>query len=205
MWVLGLTGGIGSGKTTVSDLFAAHGIQVVDADVVARQSLDKGSPALEAVEARYGSQALQQDGSLNRAWLREKIFAEPEEKQWLNALTHPLIRKEMLKQLHAATSAYVILSAPLLLENKLTQFCDRVLVVDVTEATQRQRTQARDQVSAAQVEQIIAAQASRAERLAAADDVIDNNGAVSQLPAQVEKLHQQYLQRVAGSSKSLET
>lgn len=193
MWVLGLTGGIGSGKTTVSDLFAAHGIEVVDADVIARTILDRGTPALAAVTERYGNAALNADGSLNRAWLREHIFQQPAEKDWLNALTHPLIREQLITALHNSRSPYVILSAPLLVENKLTAYCDRVLVVDVSAATQRQRTVARDNVSAAQVEQIIQAQASREQRLAAADDIINNDGAIDDLVPQVAKLHALYL------------
>lgn len=193
MWVLGVTGGIGSGKTTVTNLFAELGIEVVDADVIARHILDKGTPALQAVGERYGKQALLDDGSLNRAWLREKIFQEPDEKDWLNALTHPLIREKILTALTSATSAYVILSAPLLVENNLTRYCDRVLVVDVSEATQRQRTQQRDGVSAAQIEQIMRAQASRQQRLAAADDQINNDGPRELLAPQVAQLHAQYL------------
>ncbi len=193
MWVLGVTGGIGSGKTTVTDRFAELGIEVVDADVVARHIMDRGSPALNAVQERYGDPALHADGSLNRAWLREKIFQEPAEKDWLNALTHPLIREQLIEQLQQANSPYVILSAPLLVENNLTRFCDRVLVVDVSPATQRQRTAKRDNVSAAQVEQIIKAQAPREKRLAAADDIINNDGAISELTPQIEKLHQHYL------------
>lgn len=199
MWVLGVTGGIGSGKTTVTDLFASYGIKVVDADVVARHIMDKGSPALKAVEERYGTQALQADGSLNRAWLREKIFQEPAEKDWLNALTHPLIREQLIEQLQQADSPYVILSAPLLVENNLTRFCDRVLVVDVSPDTQRERTVKRDNVSAAQVEQIIKAQAPREKRLAAADDIINNDGAINDLTPQVAKLHQQYLNLAAAA------
>lgn len=200
MWVLGLTGGIGSGKTTVSDLFASHGIKVVDADVIARHIVDKDTPALAAVTERYGEQALQQDGALNRAWLREKIFAEPDEKLWLNELTHPLIREQILEQLEAADSPYVILSAPLLVENNLTQFCDRVLVVDVSEQTQRERTLTRDNVSAEQIEQILAAQATRQERLDAADDVINNDGSLQDLAPQVAKLHQDYLKFAASAA-----
>lgn len=194
MWVLGLTGGIGSGKTTVSDLFAEQGIQVVDADVIARHIMDKGTPALAAVKQRYGEQALREDGSLNRGWLRAKIFAEPAEKDWLNALTHPLIRAKLLAALESATSPYVILSAPLLIENELTHLCQRVLVVDVSEATQLERTRQRDHVDAQQVQQIIAAQVPRDKRLAAADDIIDNDGEMSALAPQVAQLHSKYLQ-----------
>ncbi|WP_411359188.1 dephospho-CoA kinase [Pseudidiomarina salilacus] len=197
MWVLGLTGGIGSGKTTVSDLFAAHGITIVDADVVARHIMDPGSAALDAVKAHFGQAALQADGTLNRAWLRARVFSDPAEKQWLNQLTHPLIRQEILAQLQSAQSPYVILSAPLLVENKLTELCDRVLVVDVSEDTQRTRTLQRDKVTRHttkdQVEQIMAAQATRQQRLDAADDVIDNDGDIALLPAQVAALHARYL------------
>ncbi|RUO56381.1 dephospho-CoA kinase [Pseudidiomarina homiensis] len=202
MWVLGVTGGIGSGKTTVTNLFAAHGIDVVDADVIARHILDQGTPALAAVTERYGTEALQADGSLNRAWLREKIFQQPDEKDWLNALTHPLIREQLLAALQNASSPYVILSAPLLVENNLTRYCDRVLVVDVTEATQRQRTAQRDNVSASQVEQIMQAQASRTQRLAAADDIINNDGDKILLAPQVAKLHTQYLRLAQSADKT---
>ncbi|WP_417663767.1 dephospho-CoA kinase [Pseudidiomarina donghaiensis] len=197
MFVVGVTGGIGSGKTTVTDLFYQQGIDVVDADVIARGIMNPGSTALEAVKQRFGEQALNPDGSLHRAWLRERIFAHPEDKTWLNNLTHPLVREQLLQQLAQAQSPYVILSAPLLIENRLTQLCDRVLVVDVSEATQIKRTAARDNTNAEQVQAIIAAQASREQRLAAADNVIDNNGAVEELPKQVEKLHELYLRLAA--------
>ncbi|MBY6063867.1 dephospho-CoA kinase [Pseudidiomarina sediminum] len=193
MWVLGVTGGIGSGKTTVTDLFAALGITIVDADVIARHIMDPGGPALNAVIERYGEQALQADGQLNRAWLRERIFQDNDAKAWLNALTHPLIRTQIHRQLEQAASPYVILSAPLLVENKLTELCDRVLVVDVPEEVQRQRTIKRDQVSAAQVELIMQSQCSREERLAFADDVINNDVSRDALQQQVEALHQHYL------------
>lgn len=193
MFVVGVTGGIGSGKTTVTDLFQAHGITIVDADVIARHIMDTGSAALAAVEQRFGAEALNDNGSLNRAWLRDRIFNHPEDKHWLNALTHPLIREQLLSELKAAKSPYVILSAPLLVENRLTTLCDRVLVVDVSAATQIERTLARDAVSEAQVQAIIEAQATRQQRLDAADNVINNDGDRNLLASQVEKLHEIYL------------
>lgn len=192
-FIVGLTGGIGSGKTTVSREFEARGITVVDADVVARQVVAAGSPLLAKVAETYGKQVLQRDGTLNRAALREIIFNDDTAKQQLNALMHPVIREEMITQLQAAQSPYVILSAPLLLENGLDAFCHRVLVVDVTEATQIQRTIERDQVERSQVEAILKAQVARDERLRRADDVIDNDGTVDNLEHQLESLHRSYL------------
>lgn len=193
MWVLGVTGGIGSGKTTVTNLFAAYGIVVVDADLIARSVMEPGSTALTAVSERYGPEALLADGNLNRRWLRERVFSDPAEKTWLNQLTHPLIRQQLLEQLEQAGSPYVILSAPLLIENQLTTLCDRVLVVDVSPAIQRERASARDQVSAEQVDAIMRAQASQQERRAAADDIIDNDGPQQELAPQVQHLHELYL------------
>lgn len=201
MFVVGITGGIGSGKTTVTNLFQQHGIVIVDADVIARHIMDKGGDALKAVKERYGQEALLQDGNLNRAWLRDRIFKHPEDKQWLNELTHPLIREQILSQLQQAQSPYVMLSAPLLVENRLTKLCDRVLVVDVSEATQLKRTQQRDDVSEDQVQSIINAQASREQRLQAADNIIRNEDDVSELAPQVEKLHELYL-RLALTNQS---
>lgn len=197
MFVVGVTGGIGSGKTTVTDLFYQQGIDVVDADVIARGIMDPGSPALKAVHERFGDAALNDDGTLNRAWLRERIFSSPDDKAWLNSLTHPLVREQILQQLNQAQSPYVILSAPLLVENRLTQMCDRVLVVDVTEAVQIERTAKRDQTDAEQVQAIMAAQASREQRLAAADDVLENNAGLEKLPKHVETLHELYLRLAA--------
>ncbi|RUO41762.1 dephospho-CoA kinase [Pseudidiomarina aestuarii] len=196
MYVVGVTGGIGSGKTTVTNLFQTHGIDVVDADVIARSIFQPGSDALLHVQERFGDRALLETGELNRAWLRERVFTHPEDKAWLNQLTHPLIREQILAALKQAQSPYVILSAPLLVENKLTALCDRVLVVDVTEAMQIERTRQRDDVSAQQVSAIMQAQASRIERLQAADDVLDNNGTPEALVEPVERLHRFYLQQV---------
>ncbi|WP_229702170.1 dephospho-CoA kinase [Bowmanella pacifica] len=191
--IIGLTGGIGSGKTKVSDLFAGLGIDIIDADVLAREVVEPGAPALKQIADHFGKQILRADGQLNRGALRERIFSAPDEKAWLNALLHPLIRQLMQERTHAATSPYCILAIPLLVENQLHTLVDRILVVDVQEGIQRERVTTRDKVSAQQVDAILASQASRAQRLAVADDVIDNSGSLEVLSRQVEKLHQQYL------------
>ncbi|MEL4203065.1 dephospho-CoA kinase [Plesiomonas shigelloides] len=196
-YVVAITGGIGSGKSTVANLFTPYGIEQVDADVIARHVVEPGTPALAAIRAHFGTEVLQSDGALDRAELRARIFAEPEEKQWLNALLHPLIGQAMRQALAAARSEYVLWVVPLLVENQLYAEADRVLVVDVSPQTQIQRTHNRDQVPIAQVEQILRAQATREQRLAVADDVINNDGDPSQLSAQVARLHQQYLQLAA--------
>ncbi|MCH8537814.1 MAG: dephospho-CoA kinase [Alkalimonas sp.] len=198
--IIGLTGGIGSGKTTVANAFAAKGIQQVDADLVARQVVAPGSPALQQIVAHFGADILQSDGALNRAALRQRIFSQPAEKDWLNALLHPIIRQQMQAELATATSSYVLFVAPLLLENQLQSYIDRLLVVDVTEQNQIARTLLRDGGSEQEVAAIMAAQVSRQQRLAAADDVIDNNAGPEQLAAQVDALHQRYLKLAAKHS-----
>jgi len=191
-WV-GLTGGIGSGKSTVANKFSQLGIELVDADVVARQVVAPGTAALAAIFDRFGLTVAQQDGQLNRSALRNIVFTDPSAKQWLDQLLHPLIRTEMLQQLRLATSPYVILVAPLLVENKLDQLVDAVLVVDVAEQTQLQRTTTRDGSAESIVQAIMAAQCSRADRLAHATHVINNDGSAEELSTQVAKLHQVFL------------
>lgn len=192
--VVGLTGGIGSGKTTVANLFANHGITLVDADVIARDVVAIGSPGLAAITEHFGPEVLQNDGSLNRAWLRQQIFADAVAKAWLNALLHPLIRQEIIQQLSQAQSPYVLLVAPLLIENGLTALSDQVLVVDVQPETQIRRTSVRDGVPAGQVEAILAAQCSREQRLAVATQLINNDMDHIDLAEQVAVLHEFYLQ-----------
>ncbi|KXI26831.1 dephospho-CoA kinase [Paraglaciecola hydrolytica] len=195
--VIGLSGGIGSGKTTVSDLFAALGIAIIDADVIARQVVEPGTPALQAIIIKFGTQVLNDGGELNRSQLRQVVFSDPASKDWLNELLHPLIRAQMLSQTQSAQSAYCILSVALLVENKLSELVDRVLIVDVSEATQLARTVKRDNSNAEQISAIMRAQASRAERLAVADDVIENEGNANELVAKVALLHSQYLKLAA--------
>ncbi|PTT48307.1 dephospho-CoA kinase [Aeromonas sp. HMWF016] len=194
MYVVAITGGIGSGKTTIANQFAELGIEVVDADVIAREIVDPGTPALAAITDHFGPDVITPDGQLDRRRLREQVFSDPSAKTWLNALLHPLIRSEMQRQCAAARSPYCLLVVPLLVENKLTGLVNRVLVVDVDEVTQIERTCRRDGVTAEQAKAIIAAQASRSERLAAADDVIENlNGREMAIKARILTLHETYL------------
>ncbi|MFP2239193.1 dephospho-CoA kinase [Pseudescherichia vulneris] len=192
-YTVALTGGIGSGKSTVANAFADLGINVIDADVIARQVVEPGTPALQAIVSRYGAKMCLPDGSLNRRQLRERIFTDAAEKSWLNALLHPLIQQETQRQMQQATSPYVLWVVPLLVENQLWHKADRVLVVDVSEETQLSRTIQRDNVSEQHAKQILAAQVTREQRLAVADDVIDNNGAPDAIALDVARLHARYL------------
>ncbi|HEH9411157.1 MULTISPECIES: dephospho-CoA kinase [Aeromonas] len=194
MYIVAITGGIGSGKTTIANQFAELGIDIVDADVIAREVVEPGTPALAAIAAQFGPEMLDPQGQLDRRRLRERVFSDPDAKAWLNGLLHPLIRQEMLRQCANARSPYCLLVVPLLIENRLTQLANRVLVIDVDEATQIERTCRRDGVSRAQAEAILAAQASRAERLAAADDVLDNqNDAAETIKRRILTLHETYM------------
>ena len=194
MYVVAITGGIGSGKTTVANQFAALGIEVVDADLIAREVVEPGTPALAAIASHFGPGILDEQGRLDRRALRERIFSDPAAKSWLNALLHPIIRSEMLRQCAAANSPYCLLVVPLLVENRLTELADRVLVIDVDEATQIERTCRRDGVSLEQAQAILASQANRSERLAMADDVLDNqSGTTETIRERILALHETYL------------
>lgn len=194
MYVVAITGGIGSGKTTVANQFAALGIEVVDADLIAREVVEPGTPALAAIASHFGPGILDEQGRLDRRALRERIFSDPAAKSWLNALLHPIIRSEMLRQCAAANSPYCLLVVPLLVENRLTELADRVLVIDVDEATQIERTCRRDGVNREQAQAILASQASRSERLAMADDVLDNqSGTTETIRERILALHETYL------------
>lgn len=192
-YTVALTGGIGSGKSTVADEFAHLGVTVIDADIIARQVVEPGTPALLAIAERFGPQMINDDGSLNRRRLRERIFAHSEDKAWLNALLHPLIQQETRRQIQASTSPYLLWVVPLLVENRLTDKADRILVVDVPKETQIERTIRRDGVSREHAEHILAAQATREQRLAAADDVIENMGSADAVASHVARLHDKYL------------
>lgn len=191
--IIGLTGGIGSGKSEVSRRFEALGIVVADADLAARVVVDRGQPALAAISKHFGNDILAPDGTLNRALLRQKIFANADDKAWLESLLHPLIASEIQRQLDAAQSPYSILSSPLLLETEQWRNVDRILVVDAREKVQITRSCRRDSNSEAQIRSIMASQIARDERLKRAHDVIDNNGSISALQEQVKRLHLQYL------------
>ncbi|MEB6379915.1 dephospho-CoA kinase [Leclercia adecarboxylata] len=201
-YIVALTGGIGSGKSTVAEAFSRLGVTIIDADILARQVVEPGTPALNAIAEHFGRDMIEPDGTLNRRTLRERIFAHPEEKAWLNALLHPLIQQETQKQISLATSPYVLWVVPLLVENNLHKKANRVLVVDVSPATQIQRTIARDNVAREHAEQILSAQATREARLAVADDVIDNNGTPDAIASDVARLHQQYLAQAVLQEKA---
>ncbi len=196
--VVGITGGIGSGKSAVTERLQALGITVVDADLAARVIMEPGRPALAAVAERFGAGILQPDGQLDRAALRKIVFADPDQRHWLEELTHPLIGREILDQIGAAESPYIVLSSPLLLETSQRELCDLIVVVDVPESVQLERTMARDDNDEAQVRRIMAAQLPREERLAGADEVVDNSGSLEDLTQQVDTLHAALLERFAG-------
>jgi dephospho-CoA kinase len=192
-FIIGLTGGIGSGKTAASDFFAHKGITVVDADIVAREVVEPNEPAWLAIKDRYGSDAFHEDQTLNRAWLRQKVFAEPEERLWLESQTHPRIRERIIQQLGMATSPYAMLVSPLLFESGQSNLVQQSLVIDVPVGVQVARASSRDTNNEAQIRRIIAAQTSREERCRQADDIVDNSGTLSELYDQLEKLHTLYL------------
>ncbi|MFK3974696.1 dephospho-CoA kinase [Pseudomonas sp. NPDC087358] len=192
-WILGLTGGIGSGKSAAAQCFVDLGVHLVDADNAARWVVEPGRPALAQIAERFGAGVLQADGTLNRAALRELIFKDPPQRLWLEGLLHPLIREEITQYLARAQSPYAILVSPLLLETTQHQMVKRVLVIDVPEAVQIQRTVLRDKTNEEQVRAILKAQATRQERLNRADDVIINDRDPAWLKSEVERLHHFYL------------
>ncbi|MGP4123394.1 MAG: dephospho-CoA kinase [Sodalis sp. (in: enterobacteria)] len=192
-YIVALTGGIGSGKSTVANAFAALGVPLIDADAIARKVVEPDSPALRIIAQHFGSMMLKKDGSLDRAALRARIFSVPKEKAWLNGVLHPLIKRQTEKQLRSARAPYVLWVVPLLIENNLQQRANRVLVVDVDREVQIARTLSRDDVSREQVENILAAQVSRQRRLACTDDIIDNSGLRKEIRVRVASLHRRYL------------
>lgn len=189
---VGLTGGVGSGKSTVASHFEALGVPVIDADIVARQVVAPGQPALLDIAAYFGEEVLK-EGQLDRALLRRKIFSDDHQRRWLEGLLHPLIYKAIEQQIASLSAPYVLIVVPLLLEAGWQNLVDRVLVVDVDPKLQIQRVVGRDQLESSAVEKMLKAQIIREPRLLAADDVLDNSGSPDDLPEKVLKLHQSYL------------
>jgi len=195
--VIGLTGGIGSGKSTVAKLFVQKGIDLIDADQIARDVVKPNMPATLAIAEHFGNDVLLEDGNLDRNALRQQVFSDKQAKTWLDNLLHPLIRKTMQNAIKASTSPYCIVDVPLLTENKMQGMFDRVLVVDCSEQNQLLRAIARDGSSEETIRNIIHMQASREQRLHIADDVIENNGTVLDLSEAVDELHKTYLSLLA--------
>ena len=192
-WVLGLTGGIGCGKTAVSNMLEQLGITIVDADIIARQVVKPKSDGLNAIVSKFGQSILLRDGTLNRSALRECIFTNSADKEWLNNLLHPLIRNKIYNDLTAAKSPYVVLVAPLLFENGLDKLCNRTLLIDIPQSVQIERTASRDNVSVEQVKAIIAAQMSREDKQKKADDILNNDRALNDVNHDLLTLHKRYL------------
>ena len=192
-WILGLTGGIGSGKSAVAEQFGRLGVHWVDADHAARWVVEPGKPALQRIVEHFGDAVLTPTGELNRAALRAQVFGNADERKWLEQLLHPLIRQEIAEHLARTQSPYSILVSPLLIEAGQYRQTNRVLVVDVPESLQVQRAMRRDQSSEAQIRAILNAQASREDRLRHADDVLVNDRDLAWLEAEVQRLHDFYL------------
>ena len=192
-WVLGLTGGIASGKSAAAQRFAELGVHVVDADQASRWVVEPGRPALAVLVERYGATLLQADGSLDRGALRKVIFEDAQERRWVEALLHPLIAEEIARSLASATSPYAVFVSPLMVESGQYRITQRLLVVDAQEAVRVARTLLRDHTTPEQVQAILKAQASREQRLALADDVLVNDRDLAWLHSEVERLHTFYL------------
>lgn len=189
MLVIGITGGIGSGKTTVAKLFSERGVTVIDSDQLARDVTQTGQPALQHIIDKFGSDILLANGNLNRSALRKIIFTDNTHRDWLEKLLHPLIRSEMKRQVDASTSPYVIVVIPLLLETEPNPLINRILVIDAPETAQIKRTQTRDNATEEEIKTIIKTQIKRTERLAKADDLIINDGSLIDLNSQVDRLN----------------
>jgi dephospho-CoA kinase len=196
MFILGLTGGIGSGKSTAAERFASHSITIIDSDLIARKVVAKGQSALATIADHFGSSALTMDGELNRQWLRQRIFANSTDKCWLEGLLHPLIRIETQKQIAAVKSIYGVLCIPLLLESNQQDLVDRIVVIDTHEDKQIHRSCQRDNMTKADVKVIMASQLSSRRRLQQADIVISNNGSIEDLHAAVDNCHQQLIEEL---------
>ncbi|MGR0279863.1 dephospho-CoA kinase [Marinomonas dokdonensis] len=192
--IIGLAGGIGSGKSTIAKLFNELGIQSVDADDVARQAVAIGTHCLTAIHLRYGDDILLDDGSLNRSLLRSIVFDNSDERKWLEQLTHPAIRKQLLEELNQATSPYVLMVHPLLFETGQNSQCQFTIAIDVPTSLQRVRVMNRDNTSEVNADKIIASQLSNDERLSKADFVLENTGNIIDLNGKVHRLHKEILE-----------
>ena len=194
MLKVGLTGGIGSGKSTVVKAFQAKGITVVDADQIAREVVEPGEEALNEIAKAFGAEILQADGTLDRSQLKQRIFSDPAVRHQLEKILHPRIRQRILHRVNnAKDTAYVVADIPLLVESKYPDHFDRIIVVDCTEAQQIERVKARDNMSDEQIQSVMDSQASRQERLDVATDILDNTGSLDSLKMQIEKLHKSLL------------
>lgn len=202
-YVVALSGGIASGKTTVTDLFAQLGVPIIDADVISRQIVKKGSPAFEKIVQHFGQQILQPTGELDRSQLRNIIFNDEQQRLWLNNCLHPLIEHETKRQISQYNTPYVIWSVPLLIENNLHKQADRVLIIDTDHKIQMDRLQKRDNISENLAKNMLLSQTSNAERKSHADDIIVNNAQISSLFSQVKQLHNKYLILSNNATKEL--
>lgn len=200
MLIIGLTGGIGSGKSTVAGYFAQQGIPVIDADELARELVAPGKPALREIAAAFGEEMILRDGGLDRQRLRRRVFADPAQRQRLEGILHPRIYAEMRRRIQALHAPYCVLVIPLLLETGEAAIADRVLVVDVPETLQRERVKARGGMEDEALAAVLRIQLGRAERLRAADDIIVNDGDLAHLRQQAEALHRRYLSLAAAAS-----
>lgn len=205
MLPVGLTGGIASGKSTVAQHFEAKGVPVLDADAVARDVVLPGTPGLQAIVERFGEHVLDADGALDRAAMRQQVFADATARKDLEAIIHPAVRQAMAQWSARQTSAYALLMIPLLVESGLTTMIDQLVVVDVPADVQKQRLLARDDIDASLADSMIAAQATREQRLAAADHVIDNSGTVDELAPQTDSVHQALLATAEATTNSLQS
>lgn len=194
MFVVGLTGGIGSGKSAATAYLARQGVTIVDADLASRVVVAPGQPALQAIAERFGEAVLQADGTLDRRALREIVFSDDPARRDLEAITHPAIGTELRRQIEASRTPYTVLVSPLLLEGSQKTLVHRVLVVDAPAELQVQRTASRDNVPQAQVQAIMRAQLDREQRLSMADDVVENSGSLDDLHHQLDTLHKRYIE-----------
>lgn len=200
MLVVGLTGGIGSGKSVVTDIFARYGVPIIDTDLIARELVQPGKPALEAIAKQFGPQCISTNGHLNRAHLRKMVFADPNLRKRLEGILHPRIKTAVRERLKALSGRYCIVVIPLLVETGMSDVAHRILVVDAPESVQIDRVMARDHVDRAQAQQTLAAQATREQRLAIADDTVFNAGSTDDLEREISALHEKFLALAANPS-----